>query len=683
MQFLRKYSTQLLILSALLTLASGSLGYWLNRGNDTANRSVVLDGLNAFLSAFGHLALGGFDKPGPDNGEFNHAQLSLLISRLAGLAFVFFGAERLLRTLSANYAHLLFSLRILGSQPLYVVIGMGWYGRTFIANFDQSEQANANPKLGASRAKATPKNTLFIDITPSDTAIQECEQKKIIWRQATGTSPKFLSSIPWHRVKKLFVVTGSDLENSHVVRMVNEQINKEHPRTGRQKDDPLRCVVPVESPVAFEAMISASRSTTSSIELRTFNIYNTTARMLLENQVAARNFKQNIHSRLVLIGQGNMSKVLLEQWLVTQIFEFKVNSFIDVVHPDPDSAIFEFCEKFSCYTRSPSDEPSSTSPVRTASPESVWVEEKVLPIVKFHKLPSAVSGPIEWAGLHLSQEDQLSRCTTMAVVFDDLATSIRVAKTLREAILKLYPLREDGAGLLWWVYLNTKDAALHNSLCGHLGLRNPGEGPDVGFQDFLGKCSIDSVSEDHIERAGMAVHRVYKKESELAPETLWFSGNFTAENSISPPDPWDKESSRLCGLHAWVKESIIDRLSSYDQGHKNKQNNVRGTIIREMGKIEHRRWCAVHLLRGWRPLLPLENGAVPDSAYAVVREWYTPAGKRSYRSQYKHLCLMPYDSLKGLNRVIEGKGSAEQRKDRRIVLSTRRIIAYAEGSGIS
>lgn len=669
MQFIRKHSTQLIIFSSLLTLTSGTLGYWLNRGNDTAARSVLLDGFNALLSAIGHLGLGGFEKPGPDNGQLTVSQLCLLTSRVAGLAFVFLGAERLLSAISANYAQLLFSWKMLGSQPLYVVIGMGWYGRAFMNHLDQSEQTDAKHGAFVAKTKATAKNTVFIDLAPSDMAIQECEQKRASWRQAAGSSHNLLSSIPWHRVEKLFAVAGSDLTNAQIIRMVNEQINKADSSVSRDKNIPLPCVVPVDSSVAFEAMLSNSHLAPSSIELRTFNDYETTTRMLLETQITARNFKKGVASRLVLIGQGRMASALLEQWMLNQIFESEIDTCIDVVHPDPDSAFFDFCDKYLCYSRSTDQNLSLTAALHVATPDNVWLEEKVLPIVRFHRLPSGISGPLRWADANLSDKDRFARCTTIAIVFDDLTSSIQNATILRRVFQNQYPLRTNGAGLLWWVYLNTQEAALFESLREHLNLQNPGEGPNVGFQDFLGKCSIETVSNDQIERAGMAVHKVYNPFSTLEAKELWISCDMT-----------DKESSRLCGLHAWVKESIVDRLNSDGVVPNDKHKKVPGTIIRELSKVEHRRWCAVHLLHGYRPLLTLKGDAVLESEHHIVRTWYEPDGKNLYRSQYKHLCLMPYNSLANLNRVVDGKGSAEQRKDRRISIATRQIIAYAERS---
>ena len=77
--------------------------------------------------------------------------------------------------------------------------------------------------------------------------------------------------------------------------------------------------------------------------------------------------------------------------------------------------------------------------------------------------------------------------------------------------------------------------------------------------------------------------------------------------------------------------------------------------IQMLARMEHRRWCAEYLLKGFRPL-NTENNYITD--------WFS--GKKKYwKSQKRHLDLMPFDKLQPVIGYVDPiQGAQEPHKDK-------------------
>ena len=225
-----------------------------------------------------------------------------------------------------------------------------------------------------------------------------------------------------------------------------------------------------------------------------------------------------------------------------------------------------------------------------------------------------------------------------------------------------------------WVYLNTQDIDLFSQIGNVLKAYHS---KTFVFRDYLGECSKSSLSNDIVERAAMAVHASFSG-LEADPEKLWF-GNIESENLPKPATLWDKESSRLCGAHAWVKKGILQRFSVDKQPFS--FQDLPPLLLDEMAKIEHRRWCAVHLLRGWMPLVDLSSESFNAHDQFLIKSWYEDTeSKFMYRQRFKHVCLVSFLNLERLEKFMQksGKFIFERKKDERIIRSTDRILKFSE-----
>jgi hypothetical protein len=175
----------------------------------------------------------------------------------------------------------------------------------------------------------------------------------------------------------------------------------------------------------------------------------------------------------------------------------------------------------------------------------------------------------------------------------------------------------------------------------------------------------------------MYVHAIYSN-FQGDPKKLWF-GEHDFEGARQPSSLWDRESSRLCASHAWVKREIFKRSQT---NHKNITfQDISEITLYEMARIEHRRWCAVHLLKGWAPLVQFDSDYLQTYEVDLIKKWYLEKDYKAIaRKRFRHLCLVPFDDLLRIEELmkLEGLNVDEVNKDEKIIIETERIIDYAK-----
>src|SRR5690606_19630817 len=90
------------------------------------------------------------------------------------------------------------------------------------------------------------------------------------------------------------------------------------------------------------------------------------------------------------------------------------------------------------------------------------------------------------------------------------------------------------------------------------------------------------------------------------------------------------------------------------------------------------RWCAFHLLAGFRPLVIVHDGLVRAEDEEKVRQWFNSNKKKLYQSQKYHIDLISFNDLLAFDQVVSGAGKREQKKDQQLVENLEAIIDFAE-----
>lgn len=663
MKWLSKNTPVLLLTLGSLALLLGMIGHWgaiTNPRNSSSLGPTIHDWLNAFLTSLSHLSLENFEPP--DGSDLDWTSYVITASRFLAATVVVIGAANILATITNDFGRLQFWWRTRFGRDLDLIVGLGWHGKELIEHIE-SQRGNSDDDSGY--------KTIAIDSNASEEMYDLCKKANVVCLRSDINSLSAFENIHFDNIKRIYLVTGSDETNAKILRLLSK-LSKGVRR--------LECHVGVSSPSLYDILIDSDECG-KHLDVRTFNDAEITAQLLLKQRSLVHTFSSNVKiSRLILLGHGLMFDSILFQWLQNQILEPNIDIEIDLLHPDGHAAAIKFVSTYPCFKI---DDDSSNihfgdGVTHVVPTTAKWLEERVLPCIRFHQLPISQGHCAQYIEDLVSGSSKDCRCV-VAVVADDLVEAVHIGKAIFP-VVQYFAASQNVLNnrVIFdsWIYLNTQDISLYEEL--EKTLKTYHDDLFV-FRDYLGQCSKSSISNDVVERAAMYVHTCYS--NFLGdPKKLWF-GESDFEGAAPPSSLWDRESSRLCGAHAWIKRGILSRFERGDANVSFKQ--LSQSTLNALSRIEHRRWCTVHLLRGWAPLIDLSTDRLLDQEMMLVEQWYLDKdGKSINRKRFRHLCLLPFDSLFRIEEVLKSQGYDfnETKKDERIIVSTGDIIDFAEKS---
>ena len=656
MKWINKNTPLLLLILGSLTLIFGVAGHLGSIATPRPTSSLgpsIHDWTNAFLTALSHFALEGFEPP--DGSDLDWTSYALTASRVFAAAVVIIGATNLLASITNDFGRLHFWWRTRFGRDLDLIIGLGWHGKELIEHIES--QRGTPGWVGGSK-------TLAIDSNPSESMFELCKNADVICLKSDIRSRSAFENLNLKNFKRVYLVMGSDESHVQILRLLSTMVNEEHR---------LVCHVGINSSSLYEGLLE-SKEWCRGLDIRTFNDAEITSQMLFQQRSLVHTFNKDVKSsRLIMLGHGKLFESILQQWLQNQIIEPSIDIDIDIFHPNALEAVKRFTDLYPCFKI---HQHENDGGMRASPKTPVWASEKILPEIRFHQLPVSQALQTKQIDDLLLEENRINR-TILAIITDEVEDSVRIARAVLPTVnyfSSSQNFNPKPSFIDSWVYLNTQDIDLFSQIGNVLKAYHS---KTFVFRDYLGECSKSSLSNDIVERAAMAVHASFSG-LEADPEKLWF-GNIESENLPKPATLWDKESSRLCGAHAWVKKGILQRFSVDKQPFS--FQDLPPLLIDEMAKIEHRRWCAVHLLRGWMPLVDLSSESFNAHDQFLIKSWYEdPESKFMYRQRFKHVCLVSFLNLERLEKFMQksGKFISERKKDERIIRSTDRILKFSE-----
>lgn len=616
---------------AILGILLGVAGHLQSRANASS-----LDWADAFFGAVRYLVLDGFESPSPDGPlHWSMKETLIRLSQLAGVLFALTGAAAILDKLTQLPTRAWFWGRMRFRQDIDLLIGVGEHGHSLLRLDKGGRQ----------------KNTLAIDANPSPQAIEACRCADVPLLHVDANTDTAMAKLRPGHIARVFVATDSDPSCAAIVHRLAEHFQA-HGRSG------VRLYARARSVRVLDTLLQQDIER-KNMEIHMYTDEAVTARMFYqrlndEEKSGLTRFNDGIDtSRFVLIGAGKLADAILQQCLHNDIFEDDKTVRVDVVHPQARQAAERFARHYPCYVMDDKTARVAEAGATLVPEDDLWLKEKVLPRIDYHSLPVSARGQIEWAEKHLSVAQMEKTDTTIAVVFDDFSEAVAVLRAI-EPVLRWNTGGADKKplSLQVWVYVKSQ---WHGAVFHGENLKISFDAP-FGihvFSDYLDQCSKSQVANDKVERAAMKVHHVYSgSPTDMAPEILW---------NASGLSEWHKASSRYCATHAWVKTGIQKR-------HKNV----------DLARVEHRRWCAFHLLAGFRPLVIVHDGLVRAEDEEKVRQWFNSNKKKLYQSQKYHIDLISFNDLLAFDQVVSGAGKREQKKDQQLVENLEAIIDFAE-----
>lgn len=630
-----------LLLPVTLGIASvlcSWLGYLLSYG--FAFTTIV----DKFLVAASHLLLAGLD-PVPEGP----GSLLIRIGRVLAVIFVVATIEKLVNRLFRWRGE--FALWRTGRRVHHLVCGLGWRGRQLLA--DAAEE-KCKTKLKNSR------HTIVIERTSDEAASDLCSLAGARLIEGDATNPETLSKAGLAKVDNAFIVCDRDETNMRVVHELAEIAQTQRSSLSQKQSGPFAkarerqmvCCVALRSQHHFE-VLQKSLPGSHGIDLRIFNAESVTARMFLERHPIDR-FAASPNAtaaEVILLGNSRMAWAILREVLQQGIFEEDKDLQLTWLTRDASAACHRFISQFPVFKKA--SEPTGSW---KAEPEHPWETEKILPPIHFFDLPPSDRGLLD-----LFEREDLAadstRVTSVIVALDDPAESAATAHVLAAHLERVR--REKKKDVTLSCYYNTPEDIYRYDIDRALN-RDFESLPVSAFSDFMGDCSMEVVRGDNIDTMARRFHGIYSLDNDINHGKAKPDDCFAAycDGIWSKVPENDKDSNRQKAAHEFVKRRVRTRL-------KQKGLNLDAREGDEaLGRIEHRRWCAEYLLKGFRPLtriLSLESApfTLNEKEKKELEEWFADQ-KQAFKRAKLHADLIPFDHF---DQVLGKHAAKERAKD--------------------
>jgi hypothetical protein len=590
----RKLQVALPAALAAASFAVSFAGYLLHRASTPIAMPAITD---AALTAVSHLTLNAFDvaADGPGAVLIRIGRLLAVGFALTTVASVMNGLFWWVDDLALSWAR---------SRPHDLICGLGWRGRAFVADTAEARIA-----------------TVAVERSPDESARDACARMGVALVEGDATDPETMRKVGVSSVRCAFVSCGKDETSMRVM----------HQLAKTAQGARMVCCVGLRSQRRFQVLQNALPEG-HQIDLRIFNTESITARMYLESNPIDR-FTASpsvAGAHVILLGASAMATAVAYQVLQQGIFEPGKGLMITWITPDAATACRLFAERHPVFQSRP---PDSLEGPWIAEPEAVWMQEGVLPKVRFFELPLSDRVLL---GL-LEDGDRVafdSWVTSVIVGIEDPAASVSIAYAVAPH-LESARLRNN-RDITIACYYNTPEDVYRGDIERALNRDFPSL-PVRVFADFMGDCSKQVVRGDVVDRIARRVNGIYSLQDIGAADfdercnRLWRD---LSEN--------DKESNRQAAAHAWVKARIRARLLRQSLNSK--------VVDEALAHVEHRRWCAEYLLEGFRPLTRIPSSDAPFHLSAAeksdVAEWFESAqAKKACKRVKRQADLLPFDAF--------------------------------------
>ena len=564
------------------------------------------------LTAISHLTLNSLDSVSPGPGA-----LLVRFGRWLAVAFVLTTIAGVMNGLFRWVDGL--TLWWVGRHEHDLVCGLGWRGLGLIVD----DQPDKIPVIA-------------VDLLADEARKSACHRMGVPFVEGDATSLETLRKVGVSKIRCAFVACNQDATNMQVV----HQLAKMEPRND------MICCVELDSYRRFEILRNALPDG-HKVDLRILNAESVTSRMLLVAYPIDRFMASpgSCGAEVIVIGHSPMAEELVRHVLQQGLFEEGKDLALAWLTPDAASTCRSFVSDYPVYSVVPNP---GFGGAWVAEPPKVWLDDKVLPRIRFFDLPPSERGCIE-----LFEGEKLpivgEWVTSVIVAMGDPVASASVTYALAP---RLEEIRngQDGQGrdITLACYFNTPEDAYRGDIEHALNSKFRSL-PVRVFSDFLGDGSKEVLRGDDVDRVarrfnyfyeGISLKKTFETLRDEARNTLEFESQCDrAWRSLSEDD---KDSSRQAATHTLVKQRIRRRL----QVHCN-------DIPRALARIEHRRWCAHQLLKGSRTLtrIPSEEQVCfrpTDDEMKLLDRWFDegqPQGKTTFRRTRRHVDLIPWDDF--------------------------------------
>jgi voltage-gated potassium channel Kch len=432
----------------------------------------------------------------------------------------------------------------------------------------------------------------------------------------------------------------------------------------------VHCHMELKSQRAFEAMNRAINQGETRLRPEMVNVEALTGRALLARYPIDRfDYKTTATvSHVVVLGAGSMAREIMRQAIQQGHFEAAEDYpgattrrlLLTVLVPDPTEFARQIRTFYPAYTNVVHE---NGSHILTSGYE--WVrDENVLPTICVRGLPAhsasffSVNSVLESALFpkELAGEGPLF---SIYVAVDHGDYNLGMARAMCAYLHRLGRKHKVQEDMALYFYVTPANVAYCDQVTRGFYREDTGDGPYVivrPFEDFLGNYEECCLKDTEIDHLAKLMHWMYLNPAHVVslvetpgrrPLRKMEIPALALRDWYNSPEE-SKDSNRQAAAHGLGKSIISDRLGGKDDPAKR----------RALARIEHRRWCADILLKGYRPLVPpLQPGGPPTPSdpdrkrtnREVVRSWFglkdVVSIKRRWKAEGRHVHLVPYSAI--------------------------------------
>ena len=624
-----KRLTQILILGilAILSVLCGIMGY------DYSLHSSFLEGLQKSIPySVALLVLGNFTKE-----EFS-SWWEILARIFAALFFMLAASTVAMSYLGGELRR----WRIARGKH-HILVGAGWKGRQLAESIIRSGE-----KL------------LIIDKKLPVAIENWCADNKVPTIEGDALEDETWSQAGLRNADTIYIFCGKDQESMEATAVAARALVDHLPKAS------IKCYAELQSQRNFQVLMNALPED-KKLEVNLLNAEKVTARELIRRYPLDR-FEANPEaeiSHVIIIGNTSMARAILRHVMDFGIFEPEKRLAIRLFVEDAAHVTQEFLARYPVFKK----EKSYSDGSFTLTPKDHWViQEKILPTIQIHPMTASddfLLNPEK--GLErVFQPDSNPQVISLFVAIDDGNRSVRVSENIAKWLM--HHRQDKQCDIQLFCYVATGILEYRRDIHRSLNAVEP-DLPVIIFGDFVDDFSEVNVRGDVLDQLAIGICEMYgqKYNPSIQPSEAWSE---SSEN--------DKNSNRLAASHADLKMRYFRRSA--------KPGVIDPTIVKELSQMEHRRWCAEYLLRGFRPLVSFPSARegllsqvankiglyqLSDTDKEKIRRWFSgKKGKDSFRKQKFHLDLMPFHELKPVidaafpkNGTGKSKGDEEMDKD--------------------
>src|SRR5690606_26260002 len=157
------------------------------------------------------------------------------------------------------------------------------------------------------------------------------------------------------------------------------------------------------------------------------------------------------------------------------------------------------------------------------------------------------------------------------------------------------------------------------------------------FGNFIDECCSAAIHGMAMDTVAQLVHAKYNgciTELDKPLDSQCIKSEWEKAGEV------DKISSRQAGDHFWTKLRLDNEVLGWAKKHTKESLNTEKQLW--LSEVEHRRWCADHLMQGF---VPFEVDTGSDKYKTLVKRWRDKPYKERNKKMRYHIDLVPFEGL--------------------------------------